>query len=87
MQPEVQAYPPFLQAGQEPQLPQRPGGIKLPARQLLARPQQLGLVAGSGDRMDPDVICDVEEGGVDPQRPAQPQPRPVQQLPGVGDQV
>ena len=37
--------------------------------------------------MDPDVVGEVKGGGVDPQRPAQPEPGPVQQLPEPGDQV
>src|SRR5215204_5369995 len=55
--------------------------------QLLARLQQLGLIAGSGERADPDVVGDVEGGSVDPQRPAQPQPGSEQQLPEARDLV
>ena len=37
--------------------------------------------------MDADVVGEVEGGRVDPQGPAQPPPRPVQDLPEAGDQV
>src|SRR4029450_11851901 len=37
--------------------------------------------------MDPDVVGEVEGGGVDPQGPAQPPPGPVQQLPEARDQL
>jgi hypothetical protein len=37
--------------------------------------------------VDPDVVGEVEGESVDPQRPAQSQPGPVQQLPEPGDQV
>jgi hypothetical protein len=45
------------------------------------------LVAGSGKRVDSDVVGEVEAGRVDPQWPAQPQPGSGQQLPEAGDQV
>jgi hypothetical protein len=35
--------------------------------------------------VDPDVIGDVEGRGIDPQRPPEPRPRPVQQLPEPRD--
>jgi hypothetical protein len=48
---------------------------------------QLGLVGGRGQRVDPDVMGEVEAGGVDPEGPAESQPGPVQQLPEPGDQL
>jgi hypothetical protein len=50
-------------------------GLPASAMRLPAGPagqQQLGLVAGSSNRMDSDVVGEVEGGSVDPQRPAQP---------------
>jgi hypothetical protein len=49
--------------------------------------QQLGLIARRGQRVDPQVVGEVEGGGVDPQGPAQPPPGPVQQLPEARDQL
>jgi hypothetical protein len=37
--------------------------------------------------VDSDVIGEIEGRSVDPQRPAQPPPGPVEQLPEAGDQV
>ena len=49
--------------------------------------EQLGLVAGSSQRVHSDVVGEVEGGSVDPQWPAQPQPWSVQQLPEARNQV
>jgi len=82
-----QADPPLCQAWQEPHLPQRAGPVQPPLPQLLAGRQQLGLASGRGQREHPDMAGDVEGGSVDPQRPAQPPPRGVQQLAEPGQQV
>jgi hypothetical protein len=87
VRPQEQAHPLLWQAGQEPQLPQRPGRVQVSAAQLLARRQQLCLVAGRGQRVDPDVVGQVEGRRVDPQRPAQPTPGPVQALPEARDEL
>jgi hypothetical protein len=81
MQLQERADPSVWQAGQQPQLPQRAGGIERSPGQLLACLQQLVLVAWRGKRVDPDVVGEIERGSVDPQGPAQPEARPVQQLP------
>jgi hypothetical protein len=84
---EEQAHLSPRQAGQDPGLPQRPGRVQASPVQPRARGQQLGLVAGRGHLVDPDVVGEVEGRGVDPERPAQPSPGPVQQLPEARDQV
>ena len=50
-------------------------------------PAAAGLVAWRGKRVDSDVVGEIETGSVDPQRPAQPEARPVQQLPEPRHQV
>ena len=87
MQLHEQAHPSLRQAGQQPHLPQRPCRVQPSPRQLLACQQQLCLVTRSGQREDPDVVGEVEGCRVDPQRPAQPPPRPVQALPETRNKV
>ena len=84
---QEQADLPARQPGQQPRLPQRPRRVQPAPVQLGTGRQQLGLVAGRGQRVDPHVVGEVEGGGVDPQRPAQPPPGPVQQLPQARHQV
>jgi len=87
MQPQKGAHLSVRQAGQQPQLPQRPGWIQPSSGQRRAGLQQLGFVAGSGKRVNSDVVGEIERRSVDPQRPAQPPARPVQQLPEAGEQM
>jgi hypothetical protein len=75
------------QPGQEPQLPQRPRPVQPPVPQLLTGQQQPRLISRSSQREHPDVLGEIDRRRVDPQRPAQPEPRPVQQLPEAGNQV
>ena len=73
--------------GKQPQLPQRPCWIQPLRRQLLECLQQLRLVARSGKWVNSDMVGEVEGGRVNPQRPAQSPPGPVQALPKARDQV
>ena len=82
-----QAHPSLRQARQQPHLPQRPGRLQPSPCQLLAGPPQLCLVTRSVQRHDPDVLGQVEGCRVNPHRPTQPPPRPVQALPQPRDQV
>jgi hypothetical protein len=49
--------------------------------QLLAGQQEPRLISRRGQREHPHVVGEIDRWRVDPQRPAKPQPRPVQQLP------
>jgi hypothetical protein len=49
--------------------------------QLLTGHQQLRLIGRSRKGELPNVLGEVDGGRVDPQRPAQPEPGPGQQLP------
>ena len=84
---QEQADLPARQPGQQPRLPQRPRRVQPAPVQLGTGAQQLVLVARRGQRVDPHVVGEVEGGRVDPQRPAQPPPGPVQQLPQARHQV
>jgi hypothetical protein len=84
---QQQAHPVGRQAGYEPRLPEWPARTQSTSVQLRTHGQQLGLIGRSRQRVDPDMIGDVEGRCVDLQRPAQPPPRPVQQLPQPGNQV
>ena len=70
----------------QPDFPQRPSRIQASPIQARTDLQQLRPVAGSGQRVDPQVVGNVEGWGVDPLRPAQPAPGPVQELPEARDQ-
>jgi hypothetical protein len=55
--------------------------------QLLAGQQEPRLVGRGLERQHAHVVGEVDGRGVDPQRPAQPEPGPVQELTEAGDQV
>jgi hypothetical protein len=57
------------------------------APQLLACLQEPRLVGRSPEREHPDVLGEVDGRGVDPQRPAQPERGPVQELTEARNQV
>ena len=84
VQLQERAHPPLWQTGEQPQLPQWPGPVQPPPGQLRAGLEQLGVVGGRAKRLDAEMVGEVEAGGVDPQWPAQPRPRSVQQLPKRG---
>jgi hypothetical protein len=87
MGPQEQAQLLRRQTGHEPGLPQRPRRIQPSPAQRLARRQQLDPVAGRGERVDPDVVSEVEGCRVHPQGSAQPPRRPVQALAEARDQL
>jgi hypothetical protein len=86
MDPHEQAHPVVGQAGQQPELPQRPGRVQPPPAQPGTGRLQLGLASRRVQRLDQHVVGEVEGGRVDPQGPAQSPPGPVQQLPEPRDQ-
>jgi hypothetical protein len=82
-----EANAPVRETRQEPHLPQGSGGVQAASPELLARQEELRFVAGRGDPEDPDVVADIEGGGVDPQRPAPPETGPVNDLPESGKKM
>ncbi len=66
MHSQEQADLPLRQAGQEPYLPYRACGIQPPSAQLLTRQQKLGVVAGRGQREDPDMVGELKRCSVGP---------------------
>jgi hypothetical protein len=75
-----QADPRLCHARQEPYPPQWAGSVQPLPPQFLAGREQLGLAGEGAALEDRDVVGDVECWGVNPQRPAQPPPRGVQEL-------
>ena len=79
------AHPVPGESRQERHFPQRPGPLQPP--QLLGGEQKRRLVTRVRKRHNPHVIAEVERRGIHPQRPAQPPPGNVEQLPEPGHQV
>jgi hypothetical protein len=75
------------QAGQEPHPPQGPGRVQPPGSQLLGRTQEVRFAAAGGKGKDPDVLAEIKGRGIHPQRPTQPSPRHVNDLPEPRDQM
>jgi hypothetical protein len=87
VEPHEQADSSIGQAGQEPHLPQGPRPVQPPLPQLCTGRQQLRLVGWSSQREHAHMLSQVDRRRVDPQRPPQPEPGLVQQLPEPGNKL
>lgn len=66
MQPDEHPDVAVGQAGQEPHLPERARPVQRPFVQFRAQAEQGRLIPGRRDRASPDVLADIEPGGVRP---------------------
>jgi hypothetical protein len=79
--------PSLRQTGQEPHLPKGPRPLQRAPPELFAGKQQLCVASWRRYREDRDVFGDVEGWSVYPQGPAEPDPRPVQELTEAGNEM
>ena len=66
MQPDKHPDVSIGQAGQEPHLPERARSVQQRFVQFRAQAEQGRLIPGRRDRASPDVLPDIESGGVRP---------------------
>src|SRR5687767_6416208 len=85
MQLDDQSDAPSREAGEQPQLPERPRGVEVRRANLLERVEELALAGAGLERPQPDVMRYVERARVGPERDAEAPGRLLHRLPESRD--